>query len=229
MSENPPAPLDRLEARLAAIEARLDRIVDRLDRPLTPVEPTIAMTADAVDEWVAARIARGVDPDAHVRHALTLVERLTAPEVAGQLERMIELLPRLEPLLELAATFEPTTAMVFDMVDEQARKLEARGIDAEARVLQVVHLVERLTDPEFHAHLTALLDAAPNLMAATRTGEVFGKAVDEVVAAPPTPVGLWGLLSALSRPEIQRALGFALSVADRVGRQLPLTTAPVRA
>ncbi|MEQ1566759.1 MAG: DUF1641 domain-containing protein [Myxococcota bacterium] len=231
-------PLERLEARLAAIEAKLDRISaavgdDRLRPALglaAQIEPAIAMAGDAIDEWAGRQIARGVDPDAHVRHALTLAERLTDPAVAGRLERLIELLPRLLPVAELAATFEPTTAMLFDMLDEQVRRLDERGVDAESRFHQVTDLVERLTDPEFHAHLSALLDAAPNLMAATRTGELFGRAVDQVIARAPEPVGLFGLLRALSDPNVQRAVGFALAVADQVGRELPSsTTAPVRA
>lgn len=226
----------RLEERLSAIEARLDRLTAVLERDLAPatglaaqVEPAISMAADSLDEWAARQQARGVDLDGHVRHALVLAERLTDPAVAARLERLVELLPRLVPVAELAATFEPTTAMVFDMIDEQARRLEARGVRAEERLLQVLGIVERLTEPDFHAHLTQLLDAAPNLMAATRTGELFGRAVDAVVASPPAPVGLFGLLGALSRPEVQRAVGFALAVAEHVGRDLPSSsTLPTR-
>lgn len=211
--------LDRLDERLAAIEARLERVTRTLDAIL----PNLAMATDAFDSFAAEQQRRGVDLDGHARHAVVLLERLTNPDVAGRLERLVQLLPRLVPVAELAATFEPTTAMVADMVDEQARRLEARGIDAEGRFIQVLGLIERLTDPEFHAHLNALLDAAPGLMAATRTGEVFGRAVDEVVARGAEPVGLFGLLRALSRSDVQRALGLSIAVAERVGQELPNT------
>lgn len=212
--------LDRLDERLDAIEARLDR----LSRTLDGVLPNLALAVDAFDEFVARQQRRGVDLDGHVHHAAVLVERLTDPEVAGRLERLVELLPRLVPVAELAATFEPTTAMVADMVDEQVKRLESRGVDAEARFGQVLHLVERLTDPAFHSHLNDLLDAAPGLMAATRTGEVFGRAVDAVIARGSTPVGLFGLLGALSKPEVQRALGMSIAIAEQVGHELPTTT-----
>lgn len=211
--------LDPLDERLAAIEARLERLTRTLDTIL----PNLAMAADAFDAFAAEQQRRGVDLDGHVQHAMVLLERLTDPDVAGRLERLVELLPRLVPVAELAATFEPTTAMVADMVDEQVRRLEARGIDAEARCIQVLQLVERLTDPAFHSHLNALLDAAPGLMAATRTGEVFGRAVDSVVAHGAEPVGLFGLLRALSKPDVQRALGLSIAVAERVGQELPTT------
>jgi uncharacterized protein YjgD (DUF1641 family) len=232
---------DRLEARLAAIEARLDRVTDALERfarraeSLEPaltlaaqVEPAVAMAADTFDEWAAAAQRRGVDLDGHGRQAWALAQRLTDPEVAARLERLIELLPKLLPVAELAATFEPTTAMVADMFDEQLRRLETRGVDVEQRLHQVLGLVERLTDPSFHTHLTELVDAAPGLMAATRTGELFGRAVDEVVAVGPAPLGALGLLRALSDPDVQRAAGFAVAVAVRVGRTLPAPTTPTK-
>lgn len=233
--------LEGISARLAAIEDRLDRLLSQqeeardraraLTERLSPaidlaaqVQPAVAMTADTIDEWAAAQIRRGNDVDSHVAHAAMLLQRLTDPEIARQLERLLDLLPRLLPAAELAATFEPTTAMAFDMLDEAVRKLDSRGVSVEDRFHQVLSLVERLTEPAFHAHLNALLDAAPALMAATKTGELFGRAVDEVMAASPAPVGLFGLISAMSRPEVQRVLGLAIAVADRVGQQLPSNT-----
>ncbi|MEQ1506816.1 MAG: DUF1641 domain-containing protein, partial [Myxococcota bacterium] len=196
--------LDRLDARLARIEARLDRLTAALDGPLAAFArpAAIATAVDALDDWAAERQSRGVDLDARARNALSLAESLTDEPVAAELEALIALVPKLTPLAELAATFEPTTAMVFDMFDELVRTLDARGVDVEARFHQVAGLVERLTEPEFHAHLEELLDAAPSLMAATRTGELFGRAIDEVVAAPVAPIGLLGLIRALSNPDV---------------------------
>jgi uncharacterized protein YjgD (DUF1641 family) len=217
--------LHTLEARLARMEDHLARISAALERQPPArwqVEPgAVALVADAFDAWAAERQQRGMDLDAHASHALELAERLTDPVVAAQLEALLALLPKLLPVARLAATFEPTTAMLFDMLDELVRSLEARGIDVEARFHQVTSLIERLTEPTFHAHLEELLDTAPALMAATRTGELFGRAVDEVMVASPPPVGLLGLLRALSDPDVQRALGFAVALAERVGRRLP--------
>lgn len=116
--------------------------------------------------------------------------------------------------------------MVFDMFDAHVARLTERGVDVEARFAQLARLLERLTDPSFDTHLNELLDAAPSLMAATRTGELFGRAVDHVTSAGAEPVGALGLLRALGRPEVQRTVGFALAVAARVGADLPATTTP---
>jgi sulfide:quinone oxidoreductase len=214
--------LARLDERLSRIEARLDRLTEVLDR----APAALAMAADTFDEWAARQQRRGVDLDARAVAGERLLLALSEPEVARRLERLVELLPRLLPVAELAGTFEPTTAMVFDMFDAHVARLTERGVDVEARFAQLARLLERLTDPSFDTHLHELLDAAPSLMAATRTGELFGRAVDHVTGAGAEPVGALGLLRALGRPEVQRTVGFALAVAARVGAELPATTTP---
>ena len=212
-----PAALQRLTdlvSRLESLEPLLDMVAN--------ADQTVAMAADAFDAWAGKQVARGVDLDARGQSVAALLEKLSDPKAVQALEHVVDNLPRLQPLVDLAATFEGTTGMLFDMFDAQVAELQAEGIDPEARFGQIASLLRRLTDPEFHAHLEALLDAAPNLMAATRTGEVFGRAIDEVSCAGETPrVGMWGLLSAMSRPEVQRATGFAVQVAKLVGERLP--------
>lgn len=216
-------PLDRLETRLSAIEARLDRMMKHLEEGrLHQLEPAVAMATDSIDEWAARQIQSGVDVDAHLSSALSLLHRLTDPALSASLERLLTLLPKLLPMADLVSRFEPTTAMMFDTIDEEARRLDARGIDVEERLVRVMGLVERLTEPAFHVHLTELLDAAPGLMAATRTGELFGRALDEVVASNPAPAGWFALLGSLSRPDVQRVLGLAIAVADHVGQQMSI-------
>ena len=189
-------------------------------------DDTVAMAADTFDAWAAEQASRGIDIGARVTTAVRFLETVTEPKNAAVAERMVQQLPHLEPLVHLATTFEPTTAMLFDMFDEHVRTWIDRGIDAEERFLQVASLVERLTDPVFHTHLETLIDAAPNLMAATRTGEMFGLAVDRVSADQAAPMGAWALFRALGDPEVQRAAGFAVAVARQVGRDLPTGTVP---
>jgi uncharacterized protein YjgD (DUF1641 family) len=44
--------------------------------------------------------------------------------------------------------------------------------------------------------------------------------VTETAAAPPVDRGIVGLLRALGQPDVQRALGFLVTVAERFGRRL---------
>lgn len=212
------ASVERVSKRMAELEPLVELAA--------AFEPTVAMAADSFDAWAAAQVAKGVDLDQRGRDALQLVWRLSDPEVACRTNRLLDLLPKLLPVAELAATFEPTTAMVFDMFDEYVRELVDQGVDAEARFKNVAHLLKRLTDPQFDQHLHELLDAAPSLMAATRTGELFGRAVDKVTSEGAPSIGAFGLLGALGRPEVQRTLGFAIAVAEHVGKTLPAPTVP---
>ena len=180
MTTQPPAPdaLARLEQRLERIEQRLDKLVSVLDE----ATPTIAMASDTFDDWAAEQAARGLDLDERAGNAMALAELLTEPHNAAVLTHVMRSLPKLESSLTLLATFDDTLGMVFDMFDAQVAQLQRQGIDPEQRFVQVGSLLRRVTDPEFHGHLERLLDAAPGLMAATQTGELFGRAIDEVRA-----------------------------------------------
>ena len=209
-----PLPQDPVLARLDLIERRLERLVGVLEQ----APAAVAMAADAADEWAASH----VDTDERVNAALALVDKLSEPGTLEALHRVVELLPHLKPVAELAATFEDTTGMVFDIFDAQMASLASQGINPEQRVAQVLELMTGLTDPDFSAHLKDLLQAAPGLISATRTGEMFGRAVDEASSQGESPpIGFFGLVRALGEPEVQRAAGFAVQVARRVGARLP--------
>ena len=48
----------------------------------------------------------------------------------------------------------------------------------------------------------------------------LGRALTETAAAPAATSGLLGLLKALGQPDVQRALGFLVTFAERFGRRL---------
>lgn len=207
---------------------RLTHLVEQLDRlqPLIEVaatfEHTTGMAFDILDAQIARLQDRGVNVDRRLQGVARLLETATDADTMARLDRMLGQMDRLEPVVDLAATFQSTTGMVFDMVDAQVSRLQEQGIDPETRIGQVLQMATRITDPDFHQHLETLLDAAPALISATRTGEVFGRAIDDVAnAGNPEPVNVWGLLRALRDPHVQRAAGFAVAVARRVGERLP--------
>lgn len=207
--------------------ARLGEVVRQLNRLepaillATRLDETVAMAADVFDAWATQQVERGADLDAGAHASLRLLQGLAEPRTAEAATRMLRRLPELEPLVALAATFEPTTAMLCDLVDAHVRSLQDRGIDIEARIRQVVSLVERLTDPAFQRHVETLLDATPALAAAMQGGQLLGSAVGEVSTRPAPPMGLWAMVRSLSDPQVQRAAGFAVAVARNLGGRLP--------
>ncbi|MBX2798660.1 MAG: DUF1641 domain-containing protein [Myxococcales bacterium] len=209
---------DGVLRRLERIEAQLERLTSVLEQ----ATPAVAMAADAADEWVADLQRGGVDVDARARGVAELVSRLSEPDVLAALQQVVDSLPRLRPLVDVAATFEGTVGMLFDMLDEQVAHLRSGGVDVEERLQLVGGMATSLSEPVVAARLDELLAAAPNLMAATRTAEVFGRAIDEVSClGREQRLGLLGLVRALREPDVQRAAGFAVDVARRVGERLP--------
>jgi uncharacterized protein YjgD (DUF1641 family) len=77
-----------------------------------------------------------------------------------------------------------------------------------------------MMDAEKVRELNALLNSgvlAPGTLAIV--GEL-GHALTDTAAAPPVDVGPVGLLKALGQPDVQRALGFLVTFAERFGRRL---------
>jgi hypothetical protein len=75
------AALERIERRLARLESSVERV-----NSLARGAPALIATVTDSFDGVARRAAEaGIDVDERTRAALTLLERLTAPEVAGPL------------------------------------------------------------------------------------------------------------------------------------------------
>ncbi len=135
-------------------------------------------------------------------------------------------------LTALMAQAQPAVAIVVDSADELVRRASDRGINVDARLRATLHLVERVTAPESMRMLNMLLDRLPMLeqamLAADRLPGAVAIGVDSLdelmreakAAAPPAPLGLFGMLRALRDPDVQRTVGVILRGAARVGRTL---------
>jgi hypothetical protein len=183
--------LARLEARLSGIEGALARVTGIAAH----AEPLTAALVDSFDDAAAQLSTRGVDVDERLRAALSLAERLTAPETV----RAVEL------ALTLAQQLPGFVAAAVDSFDDTAARLGERGIDVDARTRGALSTLEGLTSPAMIAATHALLEAERE---------------------PPARIGMFGLLGALRNPDVQRALGLAVRVAERVGAALPDGSVP---
>ena len=160
------AALTRLLDRIESLEQTVNTLADLVQQG----PGMAAMVGDMVDETVRSAAARGVDVEQRLQTALTLAEKLTAPEMVDKLDR----------LLTLADEAPGMAAMVGDMVDETVRSAAARGVDIEARLRAGLAIAEKLTAPEMVAKLDQLLafaDEAPGLVA------MVGDMVDETAVS----------------------------------------------
>lgn len=199
-----PAPatqMARLEARLERIEA----LLNRFDGALSQTPAMLAMGGDIADEW-ARHDGRA---DARLTGVLTLLERLTQPEVLKNLETVVaqlEAAPRL-------------VALVGDILDEFARSAAAQGADLQSATDNLLATAR--------AVIHALGD--PNTKDFLESGALSGDALKTINLAARSlveahggshPVGFFGAMSRMRDPEVQRAVGFALTAAKAFGREL---------
>jgi len=129
----------------------------------------------------------------------------------------------LRPLIALAQQSPAFVAVLMDSFDEAMRMAHDSGIDVERGLLNGAEAALRfgaMMDAEKVRELNALLNSgvlAPGTLAIV--GEL-GHALTDTAAAPPVDVGPVGLLKALGQPDVQRALGFLVTFAERFGRRL---------
>ncbi len=212
-----------LAATLARIEARLARIEDALQRGTTLVEgaaPMAAVLVDSLDDAAARAQASGADLDQRLRAALTLVDRLSAPQTVATLERA----------LAAAESAPAAVAIATDTLDDLCARAYAAGVDVDARGRNLLIALEKLTSPAALAVLTDLLDRVDVIGGLLGSGILdpapvaivsrAGAALAESGGEEPRGVGPWGALRALSDPDVQRAVGFGLRFAKRFGSSL---------
>ena len=129
----------------------------------------------------------------------------------------------LRPLIALAQQAPAVVAVLMDSFDEVIRTANNKGIDVERGVLNGAEAALRFgatMDAEKVRELDALLKSGVLAPGTLRIMGELGRALTETAAAPAATSGLFGLLKALGQPDVQRALGFLVTFAERFGRRL---------
>ncbi|MCU0657564.1 MAG: DUF1641 domain-containing protein [Polyangiaceae bacterium] len=218
-----PPPRDPVLAALERIEQRLDRLesaMQRADAALAQVPNVVAAATDTLDGVTARLQTRGVDVDERARAALATLERLTEPRVLASLEQAAALAPQLPGLIAAAA----------DTADGIVERLQARGIDLDERLRTTLAIAERLTSPPALTAVSTALDHLEDLQFLLDSGVLdkpavrligkVGQALAASAAEVPPRAGMFQAMRALGVPDIQRALGFTLRLAERFGASL---------
>jgi hypothetical protein len=129
----------------------------------------------------------------------------------------------LRPLLTLAQQAPAVVAVLIDSFDEAMRTANDKGIDVERGLLNGAEAALRFgatMDAEKVRELDALLKSGVLAPGTLRVIGELGRALTETAAAPPAAFGPLGLLKAFGQPDVQRALGFLVTFAERFGRRL---------
>ncbi|MGE3888691.1 MAG: DUF1641 domain-containing protein [Vicinamibacterales bacterium] len=140
-----------------------------------------------------------------------------------------EVADALRPLAELARQAPAMTAVLMDSFDEVMQTAIKNGIDVERGLLNGAEAALRFgaaMDPEKVRDLDALLKSGVLAPGPLRLIGDLARSLGDAASSPPAPLGLLGLVKALGRPDVQRAVGFLVAVAEGFGRRLRETPPP---
>lgn len=216
------------EDRLAAVTGVLVRLSDpatvaTLHRALdlaATAEGTVGMTLDIADEWVNRLAAGGQDAEQRVADLTRLLDRALHPNTLRLAHKVLDKADNLEQLLDVALAAPDTLGMVMDVADEILRRAEEEGLELDLlldRTIQIALRAGRLAGSE---ELQELIDSYVLDAAAVRTVSLAANAMAETRNEPVGRAGMWKALGALSDPEIQAALDFAIRFGRRFGAAL---------
>lgn len=137
--------------------------------------------------------------------------------IEAKLDRLEHRLARFEALAE---TMPNLLAIVGDTFDDYAREQTERGVDIELVMRNFGPTLEAMLRLIGSAQLRQLLESEILQPAAIESLGEAARALAQAQAAPPSRLGLFGLLRELRDPDVQRTLGMVVDVARRLGHQL---------
>lgn len=206
-----PETLDAL-VRIAQLAPRLELAVQ-----------AAAAAPDVFEDFQASVKAEIGHDHVRVRAALDLVKRLTEPRVIDGLANLADLVPVLGSARH--------TAVLAKLAEQVPEIVEGLGeIDLDSLHLGGLGpILEVVGRPDIQEAVRRLLGQLPRLVPVIeslpiqpRTLAVL-RSVNEAVEASAEDVdrvGAWGAFRKLSSPDVQRALGFTVAVAEQLGGHL---------
>lgn len=230
-----PRTLEAIDHLLKRIDT-LESAVDKLSDVMRQGPGMVAMLGDMADETYRQVDARGVSIDERLKNALTIAEKLTAPEMVAKIDGLITLTDQVPGMV----------AMIGDMADETYRQADARGVSIDQRLGVALKMAEQLTAPEMAEKLENALQLAnqmPGIVAMmvdmvdegvktaldngfnpetlARVAGSANTALNQAYAEPPAKVkGIFSLLRALKDPDRQKGMGFLLNFLKHFGQNL---------
>jgi hypothetical protein len=147
----------------------------------------------------------------------------TLQTVEQRTRAIAEVTESLRPLMALAQQAPAFVAILMDSFDEAMRAADNNCIDVERGLLNGAEAALRFgatMDAEKVRELDALLKSGVLAPGTLRIIGELERALTEIAAAPPSTAGALGFLKALGQLDVQRALGFLVTFAERFGRRL---------
>ncbi len=171
----------------------------------------VAAGADVVDELCRKAGQSGVDVEARFQSLMDLFLRVTEPKNMMALENLVARLPQLEEASRLIDEVPNLVATMGDVFEDYARQAQEQGIDIEKSASQSLRAVLLLGSRIDDQTLATLSNAAKSLTVAQS---------ESCKSEGPARVGAFGVMQAMSNPDVQKSLGFAMRFAKCFGSTL---------
>ena len=190
------------------------------------VENAMATGTDFVDEKVSRAAQSGIEIDARLSGLGRLFEKLTEPSTLSALEQLLDRLPQLAQVAKFVDDMPNVLATVGDVLDDYQQRCESEGIDVEKAVTNGLHAmlyVGSQVDTEHLRRIGELLGSDilnPHaLNVVDNAAKSLTSSQQEVCGAKADRIGMFGMLRAISNPEIQRSLAFAVQFGKCFGKK----------
>lgn len=154
-----------------------------------------------------------------------------ARAILDALRRIEDRLDRVEALaVKASADAKGGLAIIGDTFDGLMGRMQAAGIDPDERLRNLLAAADKLSSTRVLALLDAALSRADAIRMVLESGILdphavavmskAGSALADAAAHPHGPVGVFGLLRAMSSRELQWASGFLVGFAETLGRAI---------
>lgn len=191
------------------------------------IENAMAAGADFVDDQVARAGDSGVDVDERLSGLANLLGKLSEPATISALSELLKQLPQLAQLATMAVELPKLLAIVGDVVEEYQQKFAADGVDVEKALTNGLNAVLYLGSKIDHEHLQRISGLLGSDVLNSNALNVIDNAAKSLNTAQTQTcgeskdrIGIFGMLSALRDPQVQRSLAFAVQFGKCFGKNL---------
>ena len=222
---------------IAGVSRRIDTLEARLDgveRQAAAAVAAAGALGDTVDQRIAKLQDSGVDVDQRALALGRIGLAATDPALTALLEKTLQQLAEnttaIEAALEAVKGLPGVVATAGDVLDQKLAAVIDGGVDLDQRAGALLRLTEQATRPDITRAMGVLIDKI-NVLETLATSAVLerqsvelvgiaGRAMVQTRDEHPGPAGAFAAMRALSDPDIQRALGFALRFGQLFGQAL---------
>lgn len=189
---------------------------------------------DTVDQRIAKLQDSGIDVDQRAQALGRIGLAATDPALMALLEKTLQQVAANTTAVAAAMSalqgLPGVVATAGDVIDQKLAAVVESGVDLDQRAGALLRLTEQATRPDITRAMGVLIDKI-NVLETLATSAVLerqsvelvgiaGRAMVQTRDEHPTPAGALAALRALSDPDIQRAMGFALRFGQLFGQAL---------